>query len=59
LILGCLIGGALNLTGLGLHQSLDGPLALAGKATFPLGLMAVGAAYRVGNLSKSVASPDC
>ncbi|WP_321492657.1 AEC family transporter [uncultured Desulfobacter sp.] len=52
LILGCLIGGALNVSGIGLHQSLDGPLALVGKPAFPLGLMAVGAAYRVDNLFK-------
>ncbi len=51
LILGCLIGGSLNLSGLGLSPVLEGPLALAGKAAFPLGLMAVGAAYRLGNLS--------
>jgi predicted permease len=51
LILGCLIGGCLNISSIGLHPGLDGTLALAGKAAFPLGLMAVGAAYRLGNLS--------
>lgn len=51
LILGCLIGGSLNLSGVGLHPGLDGSLTLLGKAAFPLGLMAVGAAYRMGNLS--------
>jgi predicted permease len=52
LILGCVIGGSLNLSGIGLHPALGGTLALAGKAAFPLGLMAVGAAYRMGNLSR-------
>ncbi len=51
LILGCLIGGGLNVGGIGLPPGLDGTMALAGKAAFPLGLMAVGAAYRVGSLS--------
>lgn len=55
LILGCLIGGTLNGTGLGLHAALEAPLVLAGKAAFPLGLMAVGAAYRMGALSGQLA----
>lgn len=50
LIIGCLIGVGLNTTGLRLPLAIDGTLALAGKAAFPVGLMAVGAAYRVGNL---------
>lgn len=50
LIIGCLIGVGLNATGLQLPLAIDGTLALAGKAAFPVGLMAVGAAYRVGNL---------
>ena len=50
LIIGCLIGVGLNTTGIKLPLAIDGTLALAGKAAFPVGLMAVGAAYRVGNL---------
>lgn len=50
LILGCVIGVGLNLLGLRLPVSVDGLLALVGKAAFPVGLMAVGAAYRTGNL---------
>jgi len=55
LILGCLIGGGLNLSGIGLYSGLDGSLALAGKAAFPIGLMAVGAAYRLDNFSHQLA----
>lgn len=51
LILGCLIGGALNFSGIGLYAAVDGVLELSGKAALPLGLMAVGAAYRLGNLT--------
>ena len=54
LILGCLIGGMLNLSGVGLHSGLDGTMALAGKAAFPIGLMAVGAAYRLENFSSQL-----
>lgn len=50
LIIGCVIGGALNLSELGVTPAVDGILAMGGKAAFPLGLMAVGAAYRTGNL---------
>ncbi len=51
LILGCVIGVGLNASGMKLPQAIDGTLALAGKAAFPVGLMAVGAAYRAGNLA--------
>lgn len=50
LILGCLIGVGVNALGLKLPTAVDGTLALVGKAAFPVGLMAVGAAYRTGNL---------
>lgn len=50
LIIGCVIGVGLNASGLKLPVAMDGTLALAGKAAFPVGLMAVGAAYRVGRL---------
>jgi predicted permease len=50
LIIGCVIGVGLNATGLQLPPAIDGILALGGKAAFPVGLMAVGAAYRAENL---------
>ncbi len=50
LIIGCVIGVGLNASGLELPTAIDGILALGGKAAFPVGLMAVGAAYRAGNL---------
>lgn len=50
LILGCLLGVGLNASGIRLPTAIDGILSLAGKAAFPVGLMAVGAAYRAGNL---------
>jgi malonate transporter and related proteins len=51
LILACAIGVGLNASGLKLPMAIDGILALGGKAAFPVGLMAVGAAYRVGNIA--------
>lgn len=50
LIIGCVIGVGLNSSGLTLLPAMDGILALGGKAAFPVGLMAVGAAYRADNL---------
>jgi predicted permease len=50
LIISCVIGVGLNAFGLKLPAALDGILALSGKAAFPVGLMAVGAAYRAGEL---------
>lgn len=50
LIIACVIGVGLNVLGLKLPVAVDGILALGGKAAFPVGLMAVGAAYRAGNL---------
>jgi predicted permease len=50
LIIGCVIGVGLNASGLKLPLAIDGVLALGGKAAFPVGLMAVGAAYRAENL---------
>jgi predicted permease len=50
LIIGCVVGVGLNATGMKLLPAIDGILALGGKAAFPVGLMAVGAAYRAGNL---------
>jgi len=50
LIVACVIGVGLNASGMMLPPAFDGMLALGGKAAFPVGLMAVGAAYRAGNL---------
>jgi malonate transporter and related proteins len=50
LIIGCVIGVGVNASGMMLPAAIDGILALGGKAAFPVGLMAVGAAYRADNL---------
>lgn len=50
LILGCLVGIGINISGLKLPLAVDGTIALLGKAAFPVGLMAVGAAYQAGSL---------
>ena len=50
LIIGCVIGVGVNASGMALPNAVDGFLALGGKAAFPVGLMAVGAAYRADNL---------
>jgi len=50
LIIGCVIGVGVNVLGIKLPVAIDGILALGGKAAFPVGLMAVGAAYRAGNM---------
>ncbi len=52
LIIGCLIGGTLNISGLGLPAGLDGAFALTGKAALPIGLMSVGAAYQMTNMAQ-------
>jgi len=52
LIIGCVIGVGVNASGMQLPAAIDGILALGGKAAFPVGLMAVGAAYRLGNLGQ-------
>jgi len=52
LIWGCVLGIGLNLSGLKLPMALDGSLVLLGKAAFPVGLLAVGAAYRTGNIAR-------
>lgn len=51
-ILACLIGAGLNLTGIGLPPLVGSTLILAGKAALPLGLMAVGAGLQLTPLSK-------
>lgn len=50
LIIGCVVGVGINASGMVLPAAVDGILALGGKAAFPVGLMAVGAAYRADNL---------
>lgn len=50
LIIGCVLGVGLNASGVTLPPAIDGILALGGKAAFPVGLMAVGAACRLGNI---------
>ncbi|HEX9079159.1 MAG TPA: hypothetical protein VF795_06200, partial [Desulfuromonadaceae bacterium] len=52
LIIGCVVGVGVNAAGIKLPQAVDGVLALGGKAAFPVGLMAVGAAYRAGTLGR-------
>jgi malonate transporter len=52
LIIGCLIGVGLNASGLKLPAAMGGILALGGKAAFPVGLMAVGAAYRASHVGR-------
>jgi predicted permease len=47
LILGCLIGIALNQTGVGLPGWSDDTLALLGSAALPLGLLSVGVALQI------------
>lgn len=47
LILACLAGLALNLTGIGLNTHLASLLDIAGSAAVPLGLMTVGAGLRL------------
>ncbi|MBU5614199.1 AEC family transporter [Geomonas azotofigens] len=51
LIIGCVLGIGINASGWQLPAAIDGTIDLAGKAAFPMGLMAVGAAYRAGNLA--------
>ncbi len=52
LIWGCVLGIGLNMSGLKLPVAVDGSLVLLGKAAFPVGLLAVGAAYQAGNLAR-------
>ncbi|WP_315983559.1 AEC family transporter [Aliamphritea spongicola] len=54
LIIGCLIGLTLNLTGIGLTTSLDNLLLMLGKTALPMALLAVGAALRLGNIGSSI-----
>jgi malonate transporter and related proteins len=49
LLIACLIGVVLNISGIKIPTAVDSLLVLGGKAAFPLGLMAVGASYCGGN----------
>ena len=51
LIIACVIGLALNLTGLGSAAALDGALAVLGRAALALGLLCVGAGLSFAGLS--------
>jgi predicted permease len=51
LILGCLVGLGLNLSGLGLHPSFALGFSFAGEAAVPLGLMCVGAGLSLQRLN--------
>jgi hypothetical protein len=46
LLMGCVIGGLLNVAGIALTTPISNTLGLIGRAAVPLGLMAVGAATR-------------
>lgn len=48
LIIACVAGLMLNLSGIGLHDWLASGLDIAGSAAVPLGLMSVGAGLRLG-----------
>lgn len=51
LILGCVIGLMLNVTGIGLHDPILPFFELLGSAALPIGLMAIGAALKVQDLN--------
>ena len=50
LIIACVVGFALALTGIGLPYGTDGFLGLIGQASLPLGLLSVGAALKLSAL---------
>lgn len=54
LILGCVIGFAVNLSGLRLHASLYEALAVVGRAALPMGLLAVGAGLKPRSLGSGI-----
>lgn len=54
LIIGCFLGLALNLTGMGLAPALDNMLLMLGKTALPMALLSVGAALRLGNVRSSM-----
>ncbi|MBV7409666.1 AEC family transporter [Maritimibacter sp. DP1N21-5] len=54
LILGCLIGATLALSGIGLPFGTDGFLDLLARASLPLGLLCVGAALQPATLRREI-----
>ena len=54
MIVACLLGAALNMTGLGLPFVVDRLVAVLGAAALPLGLLAVGAGLDLGGLRLSL-----
>jgi malonate transporter and related proteins len=52
LIIGCVLGIAINVAGIKLPTPLDTTLTMAGKAASPIGLMAVGAAFRAAHVAE-------
>lgn len=57
LFMACVIGAALNATGIGLPYSLDQVTQTIGRAALPLGVMAVGAGLAIAGLKKSDLKP--
>lgn len=53
LILACVVGITLNLTGLGLSRDLGNILRVLAQATLPIGLLTVGAGLRLGRLHQA------
>ncbi len=54
LILGCVVGLSLNLSGMGLYPALDNLLMMLGKTALPMALLAVGAALRLRTVGDSL-----
>lgn len=52
LVLACIIGGALQATGVGLHPAIGGAMKSLGQAALALGLLCVGAALDLGALRR-------
>jgi predicted permease len=53
LILACVAGILLNIAGIGLHSGISDTLNIFGRASLPLGLLAVGAGLNLAALSQS------
>ncbi len=56
LIIGCVIGWFLSLSGIGLNAMADNILEIIGRAALPFGLLAVGAALRLDRLGGHIKS---
>jgi len=54
LIIACLIGWFLNLSGIGLHSVIGDILEIVGRAALPFGLLAVGAALKLDGIKDHV-----